>query len=237
MLENIKREVIIACDFSSKEDVNAFLAKTGDAKPYLKIGMELFYKEGPAMVRELKERGYKIFLDLKLHDIPNTVYKAMINLGELGVDITNVHAAGGIKMMEYALKGLTEGAEKAGRERAKLIAITQLTSTDERTLKEELLIPVPLKDTVKAYAENAAKAGLDGVVCSAHEAGIIKELGLISVTPGIRPRGDSADDQKRVATPALAKEWGSTYIVVGRSITGAADPLAAYEECVRQFAD
>lgn len=237
MLENIKREVIIACDFSSKEDVNAFLAKTGDAKPYLKIGMELFYKEGPAMVRELKERGYKIFLDLKLHDIPNTVYKAMINLGELGVDITNVHAAGGIKMMEYALKGLTEGAEKAGRERAKLIAITQLTSTDERTLKEELLIPVPLKDTVKAYAENAAKAGLDGVVCSAHEAGIIKELGLISVTPGIRLRGDSADDQKRVATPALAKEWGSTYIVVGRSITGAADPLAAYEECVRQFAD
>lgn len=237
MLENIKREVIIACDFSSKEDVNAFLAKTGDAKPYLKIGMELFYKEGPEMVRELKERGYKIFLDLKLHDIPNTVYKAMINLGELGVDITNVHAAGGIKMMEYALKGLTEGAEKAGRERAKLIAITQLTSTDERTLKEELLIPVPLKDTVKAYAENAAKAGLDGVVCSAHEAGIIKELGLISVTPGIRLRGDSADDQKRVATPALAKEWGSTYIVVGRSITGAADPLAAYEECVRQFAD
>lgn len=237
MLENIKREVIIACDFSSKEDVNAFLAKTGDAKPYLKIGMELFYKEGPAMVRELKERGYKIFLDLKLHDIPNTVYKAMINLGELGVDITNVHAAGGIKMMEYALKGLTEGAEKAGRERAKLIAITQLTSTDERTLKEELLIPVPLKDTVKAYAENAAKAGLDGVVCSAHEAGIIKELGLISVTPGIRLLGDSADDQKRVATPALAKEWGSTYIVVGRSITGAADPLAAYEECVRQFAD
>ena len=237
MLENIKREVIIACDFSSKEDVNAFLAKTGDAKPYLKIGMELFYKEGPAMVRELKERGYKIFLDLKLHDIPNTVYKAMINLGELGVDITNVHAAGGIKMMEYALKGLTEGAEKAGRERAKLIAITQLTSTDERTLKEELLIPVPLKDTVKAYAENAAKAGLDGVVCSAHEAGIIKELGLISVTPGIRLAGDSADDQKRVATPALAKEWGSTYIVVGRSITGASDPLAAYEECVRQFAD
>ena len=237
MLENIKREVIIACDFSSKEDVNAFLAKTGDAKPYLKIGMELFYKEGPEMVRELKERGYKIFLDLKLHDIPNTVYKAMINLGELGVDITNVHAAGGIKMMEYALKGLTEGAEKAGRERAKLIAITQLTSTDERTLKEELLIPVPLKDTVKAYAENAAKAGLDGVVCSAHEAGIIKELGLISVTPGIRLLGDSADDQKRVATPALAKEWGSTYIVVGRSITGAADPLAAYEECVRQFAD
>ncbi|MBO8424192.1 MAG: orotidine-5'-phosphate decarboxylase [Firmicutes bacterium] len=233
----MKREVIIACDFSSKEDVNAFLAKTGDAKPYLKIGMELFYKEGPEMVRELKERGYKIFLDLKLHDIPNTVYKAMINLGELGVDITNVHAAGGIKMMEYALKGLTEGAEKAGRERAKLIAITQLTSTDERTLKEELLIPVPLKDTVKAYAENAAKAGLDGVVCSAHEAGIIKELGLISVTPGIRLRGDSADDQKRVATPALAKEWGSTYIVVGRSITGAADPLAAYEECVRQFAD
>ena len=237
MLENIKREVILACDFSSKEDVYAFLAKMGDAKPYLKIGMELFYKEGLEMVRELKERGYKIFLDLKLHDIPNTVYKAMINLGELGVDITNVHAAGGIKMMEYALKGLTEGAEKAGRERAKLIAITQLTSTDERTLKEELLIPVPLKDTVKAYAENAAKAGLDGVVCSAHEAGIIKELGLISVTPGIRHRGDSADDQKRVATPALAKEWGSTYIVVGRSITGAADPHAAYEECERQFAD
>lgn len=237
MLDNIKREVIIACDFSSKEDVYAFLAKMGDAKPYLKIGMELFYKEGPEMVRELKKRGYKIFLDLKLHDIPNTVYKAMRNLGALGVDITNVHAAGGIKMMEYALKGLTEGAEQAGRERAKLIAITQLTSTDERTLKEELLISVPLKDTVKAYAENAAEAGLDGVVCSAHEAGIIKELGLISVTPGIRLQGDSVDDQKRVATPALAKERGSTYIVVGRSITGASDPLAAYEECVRQFAD
>ena len=140
-------------------------------------------------------------------------------------------------MMEYALKGLTEGAEQAGRERAKLIAITQLTSTDERTLKEELLISAPLKDTVKAYAENAAKAGLDGVVCSAHEAGIIKELGLISVTPGIRLQGDSADDQKRVATPALAKEWGSTYIVVGRSITGASEPVKAYEECVKQFAD
>ena len=237
MLENNERDVIIACDFSSKEDVNAFLAKMGEAKPYLKIGMELFYKEGPEMVRELKKRGYKIFLDLKLHDIPNTVYKAMRNLGALGVDITNVHAAGGVKMMEYALKGLTEGSQEAGYERARLIAITQLTSTDERTLKEELLISVPLKDTVKAYAENARKAGLDGVVCSAHEAGIIKDLGLISVTPGIRLQGDSADDQKRVATPALAKEWGSTYIVVGRSITGAADPLAAYEECVRQFAD
>lgn len=237
MLENNERDVIIACDFSSKEDVNAFLAKMGEAKPYLKIGMELFYKEGPAMVSELKSRGYKIFLDLKLHDIPNTVYKAMRNLGRLGVDITNVHAAGGVKMMEYALKGLTEGSQEAGYERARLIAITQLTSTDERTLKEELLISVPLKDTVKAYAENARKAGLDGVVCSAHEAGIIKDLGLISVTPGIRLQGDSADDQKRVATPALAKEWGSTYIVVGRSITGAADPLAAYEECVRQFAD
>ena len=235
MLENNERDVIIACDFSSKEDVNAFLAKMGEAKPYLKIGMELFYKEGPAMVSELKSRGYKIFLDLKLHDIPNTVYKAMRNLGRLGVDITNVHAAGGVKMMEYALKGLTEGSQEAGYERARLIAITQLTSTDERTLKEELLISVPLKDTVKAYAENARKAGLDGVVCSAHEAGIIKELGLISVTPGIRLQGDSADDQKRVATPALAKEWGSTYIVVGRSITGAADPLAAYKECVKEF--
>lgn len=235
MLENNERDVIIACDFSSKEDVNAFLAKMGEAKPYLKIGMELFYKEGPAMVSELKSRGYKIFLDLKLHDIPNTVYKAMRNLGRLGVDITNVHAAGGVKMMEYALKGLTEGSQEAGYERARLIAITQLTSTDERTLKEELLISVPLKDTVKAYAENARKAGLDGVVCSAYEAGIIKDLGLISVTPGIRLQGDSADDQKRVATPALAKEWGSTYIVVGRSITGAADPLAAYKECVKEF--
>lgn len=235
MLENNERDVIIACDFSSKEDVNAFLAKMGEAKPYLKIGMELFYKEGPAMVSELKSRGYKIFLDLKLHDIPNTVYKAMRNLGRLGVDITNVHAAGGVKMMEYALKGLTEGSQEAGYERARLIAITQLTSTDERTLKEELLISVPLKDTVKAYAENARKAGLDGVVCSAHEAGIIKDLGLISVTPGIRLQGDSVDDQKRVATPALAKEWGSTYIVVGRSITGAADPLAAYKECVKEF--
>lgn len=227
------KDVIIACDFSSKEELYTFLEKLGDQKPYLKVGMELYYKEGAPMVRELKEQGYKIFLDLKLHDIPNTVYKAMRNLGELGVDITNVHASGGIKMMAAALKGLREGAGEGAM--PKLIAVTQLTSTDAETLKNELLIGESLENTVKHYALNAKTAGLDGVVCSPLEASIIKELGLMSVTPGIRLAGDSVDDQKRVTTPKKAREMGSTYIVVGRSITGADDPRAAYLRCTKEF--
>lgn len=227
------KEVIIACDFSSKEELYAFLEKLGDQKPYLKVGMELYYKEGAPMVRELKAKGFKIFLDLKLHDIPNTVYKAMRNLGELGVDITNVHAAGGVKMMAAALKGLREGAGEGAM--PKLIAVTQLTSTDADTLKNELLINETLENTVKHYALNAKAAGLDGVVCSPLEASIIKELGLMSVTPGIRLAGDSVDDQKRVTTPAKAREMGSTYIVVGRSITGASDPREAYIRCTKEF--
>ena len=228
----MEHEVIVAMDFSSEDEVTSFLKKLGGERPYLKIGMELFYKEGPGMVIRLKDAGYRIFLDLKLHDIPNTVYKAMKNIARLGADITNVHAAGGIKMMEWALKGLREGAPGAD---TKLIAITQLTSTDERTLHEELLIPEPLSVTVEKYALNAKAAGLDGVVCSAHEAPAISKMGLISVTPGIRLAGDDVNDQKRVATPAMARALGSTHIVVGRSITGAADPLAAYLETVRQF--
>ncbi|MBR2480789.1 MAG: orotidine-5'-phosphate decarboxylase [Clostridia bacterium] len=227
------KDVIIACDFSSKEELYAFLEKLGDQKPYLKVGMELYYKEGAPMVRELKAKGFKIFLDLKLHYIPNTVYKAMRNLGELGVDITNVHAAGGIKMMSAALKGLREGAGEGAM--PKLIAVTQLTSTDAETLKNELLIGETLENTVKHYALNAKTAGLDGVVCSPLEASIIKELGLMSVTPGIRLAGDSVDDQKRVTTPAKAREMGSTYIVVGRSITGAEDPREAYIRCTKEF--
>ncbi|MBQ9114760.1 MAG: orotidine-5'-phosphate decarboxylase [Clostridia bacterium] len=227
------KDVIIACDFSSKEELYGFLEKLGDQKPYLKVGMELYYKEGAPMVRELKAKGFKIFLDLKLHDIPNTVYKAMRNLGELGVDITNVHAAGGVKMMAAALKGLREGAGEGAM--PKLIAVTQLTSTDAETLKNELLINETLENTVKHYALNAKAAGLDGVVCSPLEASIIKELGLMSVTPGIRLAGDSVDDQKRVTTPAKAREMGSTYIVVGRSITGAEDPREAYIRCAKEF--
>ena len=227
------KDVIIACDFSSKEELYSFLEKLGDQKPYLKVGMELYYKEGAPMVRELKAKGFKIFLDLKLHDIPNTVYKAMRNLGELGVDITNVHASGGVKMMAAALKGLREGA---GEEAIpKLIAVTQLTSTDAETLKNELLIGETLENTVKHYALNAKTAGLDGVVCSPLEASIIKDLGLISVTPGIRLAGDSVDDQKRVTTPSKAREMGSTYIVVGRSITGAENPREAYLRCTKEF--
>ncbi len=227
------KDVIIACDFSSKEELYSFLEKLGDQKPYLKVGMELYYKEGAPMVRELKAKGFKIFLDLKLHDIPNTVYKAMRNLGELGVDITNVHASGGVKMMAAALKGLREGAGEGAM--PKLIAVTQLTSTDAETLKNELLIGETLENTVKHYALNAKTAGLDGVVCSPLEASIIKDLGLISVTPGIRLAGDSVDDQKRVTTPSKAREMGSTYIVVGRSITGAEDPREAYLRCTKEF--
>ncbi len=223
-------DVIIACDFKNKQDLHAFLEKLEEQRPYLKIGMELFYGEGPQLVKDLKEKGYKIFLDLKLHDIPNTVYKAMKNLVSLHVDIINVHAAGGIKMMEAAKKAITESGYPT-----KLIAVTQLTSIDEEALHNELLIQNSMDETVKHYAQNTKKAGLDGVVCSPLEAGIIKELGLISVTPGIRFVTDSTDDQQRVATPGNAKKWGSTYIVVGRSITNAINPKEAYLKAKEEF--
>ena len=226
------RDVIIACDFKNREDLIEFLKPFDGYSPYLKIGMEIFYKEGPSLVRELKEKGFKIFLDLKLHDIPNTVEKAMRNIASLGVDITNVHAAGGIEMMKAARRGL-DSVE--GGKNTKLIAVTQLTSISPEALENELLIKAPLADVVKTYALNAKTAGLDGVVCSALEAPIIKELGLISVTPGIRFQDDSVNDQKRVATPSYAKELGSTYIVVGRSITASSNPLEAYLRCVKEF--
>ena len=226
------KDVIIACDFANKEDLFEFLKPLEGMNPYLKIGMEIFYKEGPQLVRKLKEMGFKIFLDLKLHDIPNTVEKAMRNIGELGVEITNCHASGGVKMMEAARRGL-DATEKG--KQTQLIAVTQLTSTNQEVLENELLIKEPLQDVVKQYALNAKKAGLQGVVCSPLEAPIIKELGLISVTPGIRFASDDVNDQKRVATPAYAKELGSNYIVVGRSITAAADPVAAYQKCVKEF--
>ena len=194
--------------------------------------MEIFYKEGPELVKKLHADGFRIFLDLKLHDIPNTVESAMRNLAQLGVEITNVHAAGGIKMMEAARRGLD--SVEAGKN-TKLIAVTQLTSISQEILENELLIKENLADVVKTYALNAKKAGLDGVVCSALEAPIIKELGLISVTPGIRFADNSVDDQKRVATPEYAKELGSTYIVVGRAITKAEDPVSAYKRCVKEF--
>ena len=209
-----------------------FLKPFEGLNPYLKLGMEIIYKEGPQLVKKLHDMGFKIFLDLKLHDIPNTVEKAMRNIATLGVEITNCHAAGGIAMMEAARRGLDSTEEG---KKTKLIAVTQLTSTSQEVLEKELLIEKPLNEVVKTYALNAKKAGLDGVVCSPLEASIIKELGLISVTPGIRFADDSANDQKRIATPAFAKENGSTYIVVGRSITGAADPVAAYQKCVKEF--
>ena len=226
------KDVIIACDFSSQEELFEFLKPFEGYDPYLKIGMELFYKEGPGLVRKLKEMGFKIFLDLKLHDIPNTVEKAMRNIGELGVEITNLHAAGGIKMMEAARRGLD--ASESGKKR-RLIAVTQLTSTSQEILEKELLIEKPISEVVKKYAQNAKQAGLDGVVCSPLEAPLINELGLISVTPGIRFASDDANDQKRIATPSYAKELGSTYIVVGRSITEATNPLEAYLRCKKEF--
>ena len=224
--------VIIALDFPSKEEMFEFLKPFKGYNPYVKVGMEMFYKEGPEVVKELKALGFKIFLDLKLCDIPNTVKQAMAKLGSLGVDIINLHAFGGIEMMKAAREGLNSTEEG---KKTKLIAVTILTSIKEETLKNELLIDASLKDTVKKYAENAKAAGLDGVVCSALEAPIIKEMGLISVTPGIRLLGDDVNDQKRVATPSLAKELGSTYIVVGRSITKATNPLEAYLKCVEEF--
>jgi orotidine-5'-phosphate decarboxylase len=224
------RDVIIACDFKDKGELQNFLDTMPEKRPFLKIGMELYYKEGPMLVKELKEEGYKIFLDLKLHDIPTTVYKAMKNIALLNVEMTNVHASGGIKMMEFAKKAIDEVGSST-----LLIAVTQLTSTSDDVLKNELLITESMNDTVKHYALNTKKAGLDGVVCSPLEAPIIKEIGLISVTPGIRFSSNNQNDQVRVSTPELAKQLGSSFIVVGRSITQADKPIEAYNRAVEEF--
>ncbi len=232
-MEN-KRDVIIACDFSSKEEVMRFLDKFGDVRPFVKIGMELFYAEGPAIVREIKARGHKIFLDLKLHDIPNTVKKSMAVLSHLDVDMTNLHAAGTSAMMTAAIEGLT----RPDGTRPLLIAVTQLTSTSEERMKEELLIDAPIDEVVMRYAENAKNAGLDGVVCSPLESGKVHARcgeGFLTVTPGVRFADGDIGDQSRVTTPAKARELGSNYIVVGRPITAASDPVAAYQRCVREF--
>ena len=228
------KDVIIACDFKNREELFKFLEPFKGLNPFLKIGMEIFYKEGPQLVKDLKAQGCRIFLDLKLHDIPNTVESAMRNLSELGVEITNCHAAGGITMMKAARRGLD--ATEQGK-KTELIAVTQLTSISQEALENELLIKENLADVVKHYALNAKEAGLQGVVCSPLEASIIKELGLLSVTPGIRFADNSNDDQKRVATPSYAKEMGSTYIVVGRAITGSNNPVEAYNRCVKEFND
>lgn len=230
------KDVIIACDFSSAKDTFDFLDKFTDEKPFVKIGMELFYAEGPSIVREIKKRGHKIFLDLKLHDIPNTVKKAMSVLSNLDVDMTNLHAAGTVEMMKAAVEGLT----KADSTRPILIAVTQLTSTSEERMQNELLINASINDTIVKYAENAKLAGLDGVVCSPLEAGMVKEAcgtAFMTVTPGVRFADGEVGDQVRVTTPAKAKEIGSDYIVVGRPITQAADPVAAYRRCVKEFVD
>ena len=228
------KDVIIACDFDSAEKTFAFLDKFTGRKPFVKIGMELYYAEGPAIVREIKKRGHKIFLDLKLHDIPNTVKKSMAVLSRLDVDMTNLHAAGTGRMMEAAIEGLT----REDGTRPMLIAVTQLTSTDEETMKKDLLIDKPIADVVMHYAHNAKVAGLDGVVCSPLEAGKVHETcgaGFVTVTPGVRFADGDVGDQKRVMTPAEAKKIGSDYIVVGRPITAAEDPVAAYERCVAEF--
>ena len=228
------RDVIIACDFASAEKTFEFLDKFKGAKPFVKIGMELYYAEGPSIVKEIKKRGHKIFLDLKLHDIPNTVKKSMAVLSGLDVDMTNLHASGTIPMMQAALEGLT----RPDGSRPMLIAVTQLTSTDEETMKRDLLINEPIADVVMHYAHNAKLAGLDGVVCSPLEAGGVHDKcgkDFVTVTPGVRFADGDMGDQKRVMTPAEAKRIGSDYIVVGRPITAAADPVAAYERCVREF--
>lgn len=232
------KDVIIACDFGSAEECLAFLDKFKDLerKPFLKIGMELFYATGPEMVRELKKRGFKIFLDLKLHDIPNTVKKAMKVLSKLDVDMVNVHAAGTIEMMKGAVEGLT----REDGTRPLIIAVTQLTSTSEQAMREQLLINATIGDTIVKYAKNAKEAGLDGVVCSPLESSIVKAAcgnDFITVTPGIRFADSSKDDQVRVTDPAKARELGSDYIVVGRPITAAPDPVAAYQRCVKEFLD
>ena len=231
------KDVIIACDFSSKDQTLAFLDRFTGRKPFVKIGMELYYAEGPSIVREIKARGHKIFLDLKLHDIPNTVEKAMRVLADLEVDMTNVHAGGTIKMMEAAKRGLTR---EDGTRSTALIAVTQLTSTSQESMEEDLMIHAPIAEVVTQYARNAKTAGLDGVVCSPLEAGMIHAAcggEFYTVTPGVRFAGAAADDQSRVTTPEKAKEIGSDYIVVGRPITQAEDPVAAYERCCREFID
>ena len=232
---NMAKDVIIACDFSSKADTLGFLDKFPEGKkPFVKIGMELFYAAGPDIVREIKARGHKIFLDLKLHDIPNTVRKAMKVLSGLDVDMCNVHAAGTVEMMKAALEGLT----RPDGTRPLLIAVTQLTSTSEERMQKELLIGAGINETIVKYALNAREAGLDGVVCSPLEAGMVKEAcgdGFMTVTPGIRFADAAADDQVRITTPARAREIGSDYIVVGRPVTAAADPVAAYERCISDF--
>ena len=230
------RDVIVACDFSSKEQVLTFLDKFTERKPFVKIGMELYYAEGPAIVKELKARGHKIFLDLKLHDIPNTVKKSMAVLSRLDVDITNLHAGGGTAMMQAALEGLT----RPDGTRPLLIGVTQLTSTDQETLERDLLIREPIDQVVMHYAETAKNAGLDGVVCSPLEAQKVHDRcgkQFLTVTPGVRFADGDIGDQKRVMTPAQAKEIGSDYIVVGRPITAAADPVAAYNRCIKEFCD
>lgn len=230
----MNKDVIIACDFNGKEQLMSFLDKFTEEKPYLKVGMELFYATGADIIKEIKERGHKIFLDLKLHDIPNTVKKSMAVLSNLNVDMVNLHAGGGSVMMKYALEGLT----RADGTRPLLIAVTQLTSTSQELMTEELLIDKPIDEVVMSYAQNAKSAGLDGVVCSPLEAGKVHGVcgeKFLTITPGVRLEGDSVGDQKRVTTPLKAKELGSDYIVVGRSITGAEDPVAAYRRCVKEF--
>ena len=232
------KDVIVACDFSSKEALVEFLDKFSGVgrKPFVKIGMELFYAEGPAIVKDVKERGHKIFLDLKLCDIPNTVKKSMKVLSNLDVDMTNLHAFGTKEMMKAAIEGLT----REDGTRPILIAVTQLTSTSEERMKNDLLIDAPLKKVVEHYADCAAQSGLDGVVCSPHEASRVKEVcgkDFVTVTPGIRFADSAADDQVRIMTPQKAKEQGSDYIVVGRPITAADDPVAAYERCIKEFVD
>ena len=231
------KDVIVACDFASAESTYAFLDRfAGERKPFVKIGMELFYAEGPSIVRGIRERGHKIFLDLKLHDIPNTVKKAMAVLSRLECDIVNLHAAGTGAMMEAALEGLT----RPDGTRPLLIAVTQLTSTDPRAMENDLWIREPIGEVVMHYAENAKRAGLDGVVCSPLEAAKVHEVcgpEFLTVTPGIRFADGDVGDQKRVMTPVAAKEAGSDYIVVGRPVTAAPDPVAAYLRCVHDFVD
>ena len=230
----MNKDVIIACDFNGKEQLFNFLDKFKEEKPYLKVGMELFYAGGVEIVKEIKKRGHKIFLDLKLHDIPNTVKKSMAVLSAYDVDMVNLHASGGSVMMKGALEGLT----RADGTRPLLIAVTQLTSTNQELMSNELLIDKPIDEVVMSYAKNAKDCGLDGVVCSPLEAGKVHGVcgeKFLTITPGIRLAGDAVGDQKRVTTPKMAKEIGSDYIVVGRSITGAEDPVAAYRKCVEEF--
>ena len=230
------KDVIIACDFADKETALSFLDKFEGRKPFVKIGMELFYAEGPQIVREIKVRGHKIFLDLKLHDIPNTVKKSMAVLSRLDVDMCNLHAAGTSRMMEAALEGLT----RPDGTRPLLIAVTQLTSTDQEAMERDLLIKEPIDKVVMHYAETAKNAGLDGVVCSPLEAQKVHDIcgkKFLTVTPGVRFADGDIGDQKRVMTPEQAKKIGSDYIVVGRPITAAPDPVAAYERCIKEFVD